>query len=53
MNIQELINTQKLELTNEYERIRSNLADSKEKLLKTEGALLLLQYLEKQIVKEN
>lgn len=52
MTIKELLQTQKLELTQEYERLRKNINDSQEKLLKTEGALLMIQHLEKLTEKE-
>ena len=53
MNIQELIKAQKQELTNEHQRISKNISSSNEKLLKTEGALLMLQHLELQLIKED
>lgn len=52
MKAVELIQAQKLELNHEYERIRRNIQDSQENLLKTEGALLMLQHLEKELDKE-
>ena len=52
MKIKELLQMQKLELTNEYGRIQKTIAESQAKLLKTEGALLMLQHLEKQLDKE-
>ncbi len=44
----ELFQTTKLELTHEYERLQRLIQESREKLLKTEGALLLLGRLERE-----
>lgn len=48
MTTQELYQTTKLELTHEYERLQRLIQESREKLLKTEGALLLLGRLERE-----
>ncbi len=45
----ELYQTTKLELTHEYERLQRLIQESREKLLKTEGALLLLGRLEREV----
>jgi len=52
MSIEDLIKSQKEELISEHERLSRILTDSQEKLLKTEGALLMMQHLEKLIEKE-
>ncbi len=44
----ELYQTTKLELTHEYERLQRLIQETREKLLKTEGALLLLGRLERE-----
>ena len=48
MTTQELYQTTKLELKHEYERLQRLIQESREKLLKTEGALLLLGRLERE-----
>ena len=48
MTTQEIYQTTKLELTHEYERLQRLIHESREKLLKTEGALLLLGRLERE-----
>ena len=52
MKIKELIQMKKLEVTKEYEKLQKSITKSKEKLLKTEGAFLILQHLEQQLDKE-
>ena len=52
MTFKELLQTQKLELTQEHEKLRRVINDSNERLLKTEGALLMIQHLEKQALEE-
>jgi hypothetical protein len=47
MTFKELLQTQKLELTQEHQKLVRTINDTKEKLLKTEGALLMIQHLEK------
>jgi len=48
MTQNELYKTAKLELTQKYERLQRLIQESREKLLKTEGALLLLGRLERE-----
>ena len=52
MKTEEVIQLAKLEVTKEYEQLQKSITESKEKLLKTEGAFLMLQHLEKQLTKE-
>lgn len=47
MTFKELLQKQKLELIQEQQKLVDTINESKEKLLKTEGALLMVQYLEK------
>ncbi len=47
MTFKELLQTQKLELTQEHQKLVRTINETKEKLLKTEGALLMIQHLEK------
>ncbi|MCD4829742.1 MAG: hypothetical protein K8R90_09980 [Candidatus Cloacimonetes bacterium] len=49
MTTRELIQAKKLEVTNEYERLKKLIAEANAKLLKTQGAYLILQHLEQQI----
>lgn len=52
MTFKDLLQTQKLELTKEHEKLRRIIKDSNERLLKTEGALLMIQHLEKNALEE-
>ena len=52
MNIKKLIEKQKDELRSEHERLSLLLNDTQQKILKTEGALLMMQHLENLIEKE-
>lgn len=52
MTFKELLKTQKLELTQEHEKLIKIINNSNERLLKTEGALLMIQHLEKQTLEE-
>lgn len=49
MNNKEIITLKKYELIKEYEQIRANIEELKTTLLKTEGAIIILQQLENQI----
>jgi len=52
MNVKKLIEQQKEELKSEHERLRLLLNDTQQKILKTEGALLMMQHFENLIEKE-
>jgi len=52
MTLKEQFNTHRVELSREYERLQKIIQEARDKLLKTEGAILLLRQLENELPKE-
>jgi hypothetical protein len=52
MNVKKLIEQQKKELKTEHDRLSLLLTDTQQKILKTEGAMLMMQHFEKLLDKE-
>jgi len=53
MNVKKVILSHQEELTAEHRRLSNILKDTQEKLLKTEGAILILQHFAKIVEKED